>query len=107
MRRTTTPQCAAALAMAMASNTPGMATADEDTSRDYHSFSNPDQLKVEHVNLALEVDFDKRTLEGAADLKVRRLDSKARTLVLDTRELTIQSVWITKTGGRDEQLKYK
>ena len=59
-----------------------------ETRRDYHSFANPDEARVEHVDLDLAVDFKRHTLAGTAMLKVALTDG-ARELVLDTRDLTI------------------
>jgi len=68
-----------------------------DPSHDYHSYSNPEALRVEHADLALSVDFPTRRLSGAVDLRLVRVDPQARELVLDTRDLDIRSVWLV--GG--------
>jgi len=65
-----------------------------DPSHDYHSLSNPQSLKVEHLELALDVDFDARRLSGTVDLRVRRLEPGARELILDTRDLVIRQAWL-------------
>ena len=57
---------------------------------DPHSFSRPDQARVRHIELDLNVRFDRRILEGSAVLYFDR--SSSGELVLDTRELTIHSV---------------
>jgi leukotriene-A4 hydrolase len=57
---------------------------------DPHSFSRPDQARVRHIELDLDVRFDRRILVGSADLYFDR--SSSAELVLDTRELTIHSV---------------
>jgi aminopeptidase N len=59
--------------------------------RDYHSYANVDEARVEHVNLDLDVDFASRTLSGQAALRVA-LKPGARRVVLDTRDLTIRGV---------------
>lgn len=64
--------------------------------RDYHSFANPDAIEVTHLDLDLEVDFDRRVLSGTATLKFKRNRSDADTLILDTRDLTIHSVTVDK-----------
>ncbi|QJR80732.1 M1 family metallopeptidase [Alteromonas pelagimontana] len=64
---------------------------------DYHSFSNPDEVKVTHLDLELTADFDKHQLVGQATLGFIRQTESADTLVLDTRDLTINSV----TAGED------
>ncbi len=58
---------------------------------DPHSFANPDEARVVHLDLALTVDFDARRLEGTATLDLA-LAPDARALVLDTRGLTIHAI---------------
>lgn len=65
-----------------------------DPGHDYHSLANPRSVKVEHLELALAVDFQAHRLSGTVDLQVRRLDPGARELVLDTRDLVIRQVWL-------------
>jgi len=60
--------------------------------RDYHSLSNPEQVKVTHLSLDLDVDFDQRIIRGTAKLDYQKVDSEATTLILDTSDLTINSV---------------
>ena len=61
--------------------------------RDPHSYSNPDQVRVEHIALDLGVDFAKKQLSGSATLRVRN-EANANTLILDTSGLTISRVTI-------------
>lgn len=58
---------------------------------DPHSLARPDQVLVEHVGLALTVDFATTTLRGDAILAIDRRNAKA-PLRLDTSELDIQAV---------------
>jgi leukotriene-A4 hydrolase len=60
--------------------------------KDYHSFANPEQIKVTHLGLDLTVDFQQKILSGAAELTFERLQQEDDTLILDTRALTIYSV---------------
>jgi leukotriene-A4 hydrolase len=57
---------------------------------DIHSWSQPDQVRVRHLELDLDLRFDRRTLEGAATLHFECLCG--HELVLDTRDLEIHSV---------------
>jgi leukotriene-A4 hydrolase len=57
--------------------------------KDIHSFSNPQQIAVRHVDLDLSAIFDQKTLQGTAVLWIERPDPKALSLVLDTRDLQI------------------
>jgi leukotriene-A4 hydrolase len=61
---------------------------------DYHSFSNPDEIRVTHLALDLSANFDTQQLSGSATLKVERTDPKYNKLVLDTRVLKIETVTV-------------
>src|SRR5258708_39666536 len=61
-----------------------------DLSHDHHSYSNPQEVRVTHVALDLQADFEARRLRGSATLTLA--PHQASTLVLDTRELIIESV---------------
>lgn len=56
---------------------------------DLHSYSNPDESRVRHLELDLTVSFNEKKLRGAATLT---LEPAGKTLVLDTRDLTILKV---------------
>jgi leukotriene A-4 hydrolase/aminopeptidase len=57
---------------------------------DPHSFGRPNEVAIQHLNLDLEIDFDTRTLQGSASYNLQR--NGGDTLVLDIRDLSIQSV---------------
>jgi len=57
---------------------------------DIHSWSRPDLIRVRHLELDLDLRFDRRVLEGSATIHVDRVSGSE--LVLDTRGLTIHSV---------------
>lgn len=65
---------------------------DIESGTDYHSFSNPDEIKVTHIDLDLQADFNQKSLIGTATLSFDRVNPQATTLILDTRDLTITSV---------------
>ncbi|MFO0548487.1 MAG: M1 family metallopeptidase [Polyangiaceae bacterium] len=73
---------------------------------DPHSFARLSEVRVRHVDLELEVDFERRVVRGAATLHA----TGAGRLVLDTRRLTISSVTradgaaVTWTLGADDEL---
>lgn len=56
---------------------------------DAHSYSNPEQVRVRHVDLDLEVLFDRKVLKGSSTLTIERTQAGADTLKLDTRDLKI------------------
>ncbi len=62
------------------------------TVRDVHSHSDPARIRVRHVDLDLDVRFDRRILEGSATLTFERIDPAAEHLVLDTRGLDVAAV---------------
>ncbi len=72
---------------------------DYDPARDYFTFADTDAFVTEHLVLDLAVDFDRRELRGFVILTVRRLDAEADVLVLDTRDLVIDSVTILENGA--------
>lgn len=66
---------------------------------DPHSFANPGEVRISHVHLDLDVDFDDQVLDGHAVLDFERVRSGAEELVLDTRDLDIHQV--EKRDGDD------
>ena len=57
---------------------------------DIHSWSRPDEVRVRHLELDLDVDFAQKMLAGSATL---RFDAASRPeLILDTRDLVIHGV---------------
>jgi leukotriene A-4 hydrolase/aminopeptidase len=69
-----------------------VATNTMQVGKDYHSFANPESVKVTHLSLDLTVDFTKKVLVGTAQLDFQRVQKNAKQLILDTRDLTIKSV---------------
>jgi aminopeptidase N len=59
---------------------------------DKFTYANYDQVRVTHLALNLDVNFDTKTLIGTATLDVKKVDPSAQELVLDTKDLTIRSV---------------
>ena len=66
---------------------------------DPHSFSNPDQIRIKHVELELNVSFDNRTLHGTVVLILERIDSQCPELVLDSLDLNIVRVESSRDGA--------
>lgn len=62
------------------------------STRDVHSFADPGAVRVRHIDVDLEVSFERRTLTGMATLAIERADEAANVLTLDTRDLAIRSV---------------
>ncbi|QEE23477.1 M1 family metallopeptidase [Rhodanobacter glycinis] len=71
-----------------------------------HSYAQPDQVVVTHLDLNLKVDFPHRQLDGRATLTLDWKNPKATTLVLDTRDLKIAKVEAVDAKGRTRTLTY-
>ena len=67
------------------------------SARDVHSHANPDDVRVRHVELDLDIRFDRKILEGSATLHLERVRPEAAALRMDTRALEIRSAQ-TATG---------
>jgi leukotriene A-4 hydrolase/aminopeptidase len=65
------------------------APAQTGPTRDTHSYSNPEQVRVKNVDLDLEVLFNRKTLKGTSTLAIEQAQAGANTLKLDTRDLKI------------------
>lgn len=77
----------------------GVAAAGPAASReDPHSYANPEAVRVTHVALDLDVDFEAKRLSGFATLALERVDAAADTLVLDSRDLKIRGITDTGSG---------
>jgi aminopeptidase N len=60
--------------------------------KDQFSYANVEEVRTTHVDLNLTVDFETKTLDGAAILDLVRVKPDADTLILDTDDLAIKSV---------------
>ena len=66
---------------------------------DFHSYSNPQAVRVRHVDLDWNVLFDKKVLQGTAILSIERAsNAKNAPLILDTRDLQIAKVETSSNG---------
>lgn len=78
-----------------------------DPGRDYFTFANLDQFRTRHVALNLDVDFGARTLRGNAVLYMTVLDDSATEIVLDTRDLQVESVVFLDENGVPEPAAFR
>ena len=69
--------------------TSNVAAASAGGTRDVHSWSNPHDVRVTHVDLDLDVLFDRKVLKGTATLTLERARPEAGALILDTRALEV------------------
>ncbi len=59
--------------------------------KDPHSFAKPEEAVVSHLALNISVDFDKKLIEGSAQLSITKKVG-ATKIHLDTRDLKIESI---------------
>ena len=62
---------------------------------DQHSFSNPEEILVRHLEIELTADFPRQQLIGSVSLDIEHRRRGVRELVLDTRDLQIGVVEIS------------
>lgn len=72
--------------------------------RDIHSYAKPDEVRVTHVGLDLDVDFEAHQLAGSVTLA---LEGEADSLVVDTRDLTIDSAEVSADGETFEAAEFE
>lgn len=76
--------------------------------KDAHSYSNPEHLRVRHVDLSLDILFDQKIIKGTAVLSVERTSSDhTQPLVLDTRGLQIEKTELSTDGATYASAAFK
>ena len=78
-----------------------------DPAHDYFSYANTDEFVTQHIALDLDVDFAAQTLNGSVVLHMNVLDASAREIVLDTRDIAIESVVFLGANGTTEVAAYE
>lgn len=73
---------------------------------DKFTYANYDKVRMTHLDLDLDVNFDKKILDGTATIDFEKLDPTASEMVLDTKDLNIKSVEI-KSGKTWKKATYK
>ncbi|HEX9206637.1 MAG TPA: M1 family metallopeptidase [Steroidobacteraceae bacterium] len=66
---------------------------------DIHSYADPGRYVTRHYDLDLTADFARHELRGSVTLELDKVDPAARELVLDTRDLAIESVAAAPAGS--------
>ena len=76
---------------------------------DVHSRSRPDQIRVKHLDLRLDVDFATKTLTGEANWQVERMPGcpVGVPLVLDTRGINVSEVETREEDGDWARARYE
>ncbi|MEM7655995.1 MAG: M1 family metallopeptidase [Bacteroidota bacterium] len=86
--------CVSLLMIQACKNTPPASVAIQDP----HSFAQPEIAKVKHLDLDIQVNFDSSQIMGTATLELEKAP-KAKELILDTWDLTIESVVLSDGKG--------
>jgi len=68
------------------------------TKDDKFTYANYDEVRVTHLDLNLDVNFEAKVLDGIATIDFERVTPDADMLVLDTKDLLIKSVRIFADG---------
>ncbi len=66
---------------------------------DKFTYANYDEIQVTHLDLNLNVDFERKILSGVATLDFEKPKVDADTLILDTKTLSISSVKVSNNVG--------
>jgi aminopeptidase N len=74
---------------------------------DRHSYAQPNEVVVNHLDLDLKVDFQHKQLDGVATLTLDWKNPSAQDLVLDTENLKIASIEAVDGEGHASTLKYQ
>ncbi|XP_017773520.1 PREDICTED: leukotriene A-4 hydrolase isoform X2 [Nicrophorus vespilloides] len=67
---------------------------------DPSSFSRPDLAVVTNIKLSLKVHFDQKIFSGNCDLTVKKLHENVNEVVLDVKDLDIESIYETETNTK-------
>ena len=59
--------------------------------KDPHSFSNPDEARVTHLDWKAKIDFNAKTIYATATWTINRGD-KSEEIIFDTNDLDIEKV---------------
>ncbi|MBN6150951.1 M1 family metallopeptidase [Xanthomonas sp. AmX2] len=85
---------------------PAAAAKPADRRHDESSYAEPSKVVIKDLALDLKVDFDTQQLGGTATYTLEWKDKGARQLLLDTRELSIESVQADDGKGTLAPLQY-
>ena len=66
---------------------------------DQFTYANYQDVVVKHVDLDLDVSFERKKLDGAVTLDFERIKSNAQSLILDTKDLLIKAVALQTNDG--------
>jgi leukotriene-A4 hydrolase len=76
--------------------------------RDVHSYAHPEHVVVRHVDLSLDVNFERQSLRGSATLTVERTSAdRTQPLVLDSRGLRVERVESSPDGKVFREVRFE
>lgn len=73
---------------------------------DAHSWSNPEQVLVHHLNLDLKVVFEQQTIQGTAVLTIEQSGPGEKQLILDSRALQIDETEVSPDGAKYREARF-
>ncbi|WP_241238946.1 M1 family metallopeptidase [Colwellia sp. Arc7-635] len=71
------------------------------------TYANYDQVKISHLYLDLDVDFDEKSLKGFAELTLNWLSDDVANVTLDTRDLEIHRIMAKNANNQWVKLDYQ
>jgi leukotriene A-4 hydrolase/aminopeptidase len=74
---------------------------------DVHSYANPAQIALKHIDLDWQVRFEEKTIDSTATLTLDRQASGAHPLMLDTRDLDISKVETSADNRRFKETRWQ
>ncbi|PHR85321.1 MAG: aminopeptidase [Colwellia sp.] len=92
--------------LAVLSISPLSVSAKSSILNDAYTYANYDQVVTTHLYLDLNVDFEKKSLSGFAELSLMWLNEGASKVVLDTRDLVIHRVLAQNSQDQWQQLSF-
>lgn len=76
------------------------------SAKDVHSYSNPEEILVKHVDLDWNILFDQKIIKGSATLIIEN-SANSNTLILDTRDLKIEKTETSNDGKTYQSTKFE
>jgi aminopeptidase N len=74
---------------------------------DPHSYANLEQVRIRHLHLDVQTDFDRRVLAGFVDLTLDWTDPTARKVILDSRALSIGAIYAIAADGSVQRATHR